>query len=253
MLKYLSLLFLLLSLPFSTSAYSLITKKVDGRTVRVFHVPHNDNYRVTGVASGSGTTLKSLMSSYGWVAGINWAYFSPRDYTGKSDTTTTIRIMNGNGFKFSQYFPDTGINGIFGFLQNGTPILIQNNIYGEKTLRDNYNSGMILELESGIANFPILLASGANIVLRYNQAGLITDKMKVASTKSFICRTKDNDIKMWTIERISMLDVPDFIRKFGCVDAINLDNWGSLAMYDKSKYTVWPGRNIMDAFIIVPR
>jgi exopolysaccharide biosynthesis protein len=62
--------------------------------------------------------------------------------------------------------------------------------------------------------------------------------MKVKSTKSFICRTKENDVKMGTIEKISMLDVPDFIRKFGCIDAINLDNGGSLAMYDKNKYVV---------------
>jgi exopolysaccharide biosynthesis protein len=56
---------------------------------------------------------------------------------------------------------------------------------------------------------------------------------------------------MGTIDAISMPDVPLFIKKFGCVDAINLDNGGSLAMYDKKKYVVGPGRNIMDAFVIV--
>jgi len=56
---------------------------------------------------------------------------------------------------------------------------------------------------------------------------------------------------MGTIDRISMLDVPDFIRQFGCMDAINLDAGGSLALYDKGKYIVGPGRNVMDAFIIV--
>lgn len=251
MLKYLLLILtFLFTLPYSTHAYSLITKKVDGRNVRIFHIPHDDTYQVTAVASSSGTTLKSLVAQYGWVAGINGAYFSPRDYTGNADTTTTIRIMHGDGFRFSQYFPDTGINGIFWFTRDGTPILVQNNIYGEKALRDNYNSSMILELESGIANFPILLASGTNLVPRYDRAGLITTKMKLTSTKSFICRTATDDIKIWTIERISMLDVPVFIQKFGCIDAINLDNGWSLAMYDKGKYIVWPGRNIMDAFII---
>lgn len=58
---------------------------------------------------------------------------------------------------------------------------------------------------------------------------------------------------MGTIDAISMLDVPLFIKKFGCVDAINLDNGGSLAMYDKKKYVVGPGRNIMDAFVIVKK
>jgi exopolysaccharide biosynthesis protein len=58
---------------------------------------------------------------------------------------------------------------------------------------------------------------------------------------------------MGTIEKISMLDVPTFIARFGCVDAINLDNGGSLAMYNTGKYIVGPGRNIMDAFIIVKK
>jgi hypothetical protein len=185
------------------------------------------------------------------VAGINGAYFIPRDYTNLPDSTNTVRIMNSDGFSFSRYYPDTGINGIFGFDSQNIPMLVQNNIYGEKLLRDNYNSGMLLEIKSGIANFPILLANGVNLVPRYDNLGLITAKMKVVSTKSFICRTSANDIKMGTVSKISMLDLSDFISRFGCIDAISLDNGGSLAMYDRSKYIVGPGRNIMDAFVIV--
>ena len=50
-----------------------------------------------------------------------------------------------------------------------------------------------------------------------------------------------------------MLDVPALITRFNCVDAINLDNGGSLALYDQGKYIVGPGRNIMDAFVIVKK
>jgi hypothetical protein len=213
MLKYL-LPFLLCLLPLTTSAYSLVTKVVDGHRVRVFVIPHDDTYRVTAVASQSGTTLQDLVGRGRGIAGINGAYFVPRDYTGLPDSTNTVRIMGGDGFGFSRYFPDTGINGIFGILRDGSPILVQNNIYGERTLRDNYNSGMILEIESGIANFPILLASGANLVPRYDAVGLITAKMKVKSTKSFICRTNNNDIKMGAIEKISIIDVPELISRF---------------------------------------
>jgi exopolysaccharide biosynthesis protein len=77
--------------------------------------------------------------------------------------------------------------------------------------------------------------------------------MKIKGTKSFICRTNLNDIKMGTLGSISMMDVPDLIKKFGCIDAINLDNGGSLALYDKEKYIVGPGRNIMDAFVILKK
>ena len=58
---------------------------------------------------------------------------------------------------------------------------------------------------------------------------------------------------MGTLGSISMMDVPDFIKKFGCIDAINLDNGGSLALFDTGKYVVGPGRNIMDAFVIVKK
>jgi hypothetical protein len=246
-----SLLFFLFFIPFTTSAYSLINKTVDGHNVKIFHIPNGDNYHVTAVASNSWTTLKNLIETNSWVAGINGAYFIPRDYTWLPDSTNTVRIMNSDWFTYSRYYPDTGINGIFWFLSDQKPILIQNNIYWEKTLRDNYNSWMLLEVRSGIANFPILLFSSINLVTRYDIIWLITPKMKLASTKSFICRTRDNDIKMGTISKISMLDVPSFIGRFGCIDAINLDNGWSLALYDKKKYIVGPGRNIMDAFIIV--
>ncbi len=81
-----------------------------------------------------------------------------------------MRIMNKEGKLYSKYYPDTGVNGIFGFLSDTSPMLVQNNIYGEKTLRANYNSDRIEDIESGIANFPILLASGVNLVPTYDQA-----------------------------------------------------------------------------------
>lgn len=252
-MKIILSLILIFLFPLTTSAYSLVTKVVDGHRVRIFHIGQYDAYWFVAVASNTGTTLESLVKSVGGIAGINGAYFSPRDYTGLPDSTSTVRIMHGDGFTYSRYFPDTGVNGIFWFLGDGSPILVQNNIYGEKTIRENSHSGMILEVESGIANFPILLASWVNLVPRYESAGLITAKMKVKSTKSFICRTATDEVKMGTIEKISMLDVPDFIRQFGCIDAINLDNGGSLGLYDRGKYIVIPGRKIMDAFVVVKK
>lgn len=238
-------------IPFSTFAYSYITKVVDGHRVRIFHIPSTDTYRVKAVAVNTGTTLQSLIKSGRGVAGINGAYFTSRDYLGNPDTTNAVRIINGAGYLYSRYFPDTGISGIFGFLFDYSPILVQNNMYGSRDLRENFNAIFLWSIESGIANFPILLANGVSLIYQYNSLGLITDKMKMEWTKSFICRTWYDDVKMGTIDSISMMDVPDFIRQFGCMDAINLDAWGSLALYDKGKYIVGPGRNVMDAFIIV--
>lgn len=238
-------------IPFSASAYSLVTKVVDGHLVRIFHIPYNDRYRVKAVAANTSASLQALIKNGRWVAGINGAYFIPWGNTEKSDTTNVVRIIDGAGYIYSRYYPDTGINGIFGFLFDYSPILVQNNMYGHKDLRENFNAIFLWSIESGISNFPILLVNGVSLIYQYNDLGLITDKMKLEWTKSFICRTWYDDVKMGTIDRISMLDVPDFIRQFGCMDAINLDAGGSLALYDKGKYIVGPGRNVMDAFIIV--
>ena len=62
MVKYF-LSFAIFLLPITTSAYSLVTKTVDGHIVKIFHIPYGDNYHVTAVASNSGTTLKSLIAS----------------------------------------------------------------------------------------------------------------------------------------------------------------------------------------------
>ena len=112
-MKILLILLFVFVVPYSVSAYSFITKTVDGHKVQVFHIPASDEYRVTAVASNSGTTLKSLVKAGKGVAGINGAYFLPKDYSGKPDTSNTVRIMGGDGFLYSRYYPDTGVNGIF--------------------------------------------------------------------------------------------------------------------------------------------
>ena len=112
-MKIIRSIILILLFPLTTSAYSLVTKTIDGHRVRIFHIGQDDAYRVTAVASNTGTTLESLVKSVGGIAGINGAYFSPRDYTGLPDSTSTVRIMDHDGFAYSRYFPDTGVNGIF--------------------------------------------------------------------------------------------------------------------------------------------
>ena len=59
--KYL-LSFLILLFPLTTSAYSLINKTVDGHVVKIFHIPHSDDFHVEAVASNTGTTLKELVN-----------------------------------------------------------------------------------------------------------------------------------------------------------------------------------------------
>ena len=62
-MKYYILLFILF--PLTTSAYSLVTKTVEGHKVRIFHIGVGDAYKVTAVASNTGTTLESLVKQWG--------------------------------------------------------------------------------------------------------------------------------------------------------------------------------------------
>ena len=234
-------------------AYTFVKEKIGATRAEYFSIPHDDSYHVIASASNTGTSLRALIETVGGVAGINGAYFIPRDYTKLPDTTNTVRIIRYDGFSYSKYFPDTGPNAIFGFLHDGTPILAQNNIWWEKTLRQNYHSGMLLDIEYGIANFPILLFGARDMLSLYERTTLITEKMRAKSSKTFICRTEKNDIKMWILKNISLMNVPSVLLSLGCTDAINLDNGGSLAIYDKQKYIYGPGRNIMDGFVIVKK
>lgn len=77
--------------------------------------------------------------------------------------------------------------------------------------------------------------------------------MSAKADKTFICRTENNDIKMGRLRAIAMENVPAALQAIGCVDALNLDNGGSSAMYSNGRYVYGPGRNIMDAFVIVKK
>ena len=55
---------------------------------------------------------------------------------------------------------------------------------------------MLLDIEYGIANFPILLFGARDMLSLYEHTTLITEKMRAKSSKTFICRTEKNDIKM---------------------------------------------------------
>ena len=85
---------------------------------------------------------------------------------------------------------------------------------------------------------------------------LITDpKQNKAGNKTFICsKTQDNKnvIVMGYVSQTKIQDLPQKIKTmFSCNNAILLDNGNSKAMIQSGKYIYGPGRNLMDAFIII--
>lgn len=225
-------------------------KTVLGYNVEYISIPKNSPFKVIAAASNTAKPLLNFIKENGAIGWINGAYFDA--YT-KTPNSKSTRIINGDINTFSEFKDDTGANVIFGFDKNGDVIIAQNMIWWNKRPANNFNSDKISQIEYGIANFPLFLYNGKNIYIEYESAGLIDRKMLSKSAKNFICRTSNNDIFLGQIRSISMQNVTPILMEMWCQDALNLDSGGSSAMYFDNKFQFGPGRNIMDAFVIVPR
>lgn len=137
-------------------------------------VPANSDYKVITAAANKPKSLSDFISENNGIGGINGAYFDAY----KTLTTSTVRIVNGDLESYSMHKDDTGINAIFGFDNNGTPMIVQNMVWGNKKPAANYNSEKIGELKYGIANFPLFLYEGKNTVNEYKNHGHITARMQ---------------------------------------------------------------------------
>lgn len=78
-------------------------------------------------------------------------------------------------------------------------------------------------------------------------------KQKKAWNKSFICSNLDNSlITMGFVNGQTFSSMADYIiTHFQCHNAILLDNWGTKAMIYDTRYVAGPGRNMMDAFVVI--
>ncbi len=209
-------------------------------------------YKVIAWVSTNWESLDSLVKKYNWVSWVNWAYFHPADY-GWVNESNAYRISNWT--KYAKWDETWASNVVFAFDKNWIPFLFQN-AHDYSTWRwDIYMTGRTInidkekEIHNGIWNFPLLLKDWVNMLDKELE---ISEKMKAKSLKNFICSSKDwNTIYMWNIENPNIRAVPDILSKLGCHNAINLDAGGSSAMIYNNKYIRGPGRNIMDAFIII--
>ncbi|MDD5213289.1 MAG: phosphodiester glycosidase family protein [Candidatus Gracilibacteria bacterium] len=236
-------------------ANELYKTEIDGYKITAIKVVKGSGYKIIAGVSKEGESLSNLVSRYNGVSGVNGAYFCPRDYkecNGKNDSNSD-RISNGTNFS---KWDETGASRvIFAFDSDNNPFLFQNAHDYSSGRGDIYMTGRTINLDkkdkiyNGIGNFPLLLKNGENML---DKAPEISEKMKAKSLKNFICSTKDgNTIYMGNIQNPNIRQVPAILIKLGCYNAINLDAGGSSSMIYNSKYISGPGRNIMDAFIIV--
>lgn len=239
----------------------LITGSLWGKNVRIFKIVTGWPYLLqTSVDKDwSVSSLDEFMEREGAIAWMNGVFYRPNDPAyakyGKPNTTDSERIYKGDGKSYSRYRPDTGIRGIIWVDAAGKPRFVQNNKEQTEPISAIQNEGIMDKLMYGLGNFPILVKNGVDMSTTYSYEISLDPKMLSSQRRSFICITKDQKTTyLGFVDAMKIMKMPEYLKKnLGCWRAINLDAWASIAMYHDEQFLLWPGRDVMDAFVIVPR
>ena len=201
---------------------------------------------VNAVQNGqSPKAVKTLMDEVGGVSAINWAFFDAYSAEKSSDM---IAITNWT--KRSVYGDDLwDTRALFWFQYDGTPLLVTNSTRSRGN--GNWVNSEFSKIQYGLA-MHVLLVNWQNV--SYNNSEMNNDKKQWwAATKEFICSTQDKStIYFWRVYNVTFVWLAEYVqRTFGCYDAIQLDAWWSTAIYYEWEKIAWPGRNVMDAFVVI--
>jgi hypothetical protein len=215
------LIFCIFSLVFfignRTSAYQeLLIEERGGKAIRVIKVIlDGEHFVVASVANEGGETLEQLTKKVGGITSINGAFFCPKDYSYCNNQTFSNyeRVFKGNGASYSRFRPDTSVRGIFGFEQNGTPLLVQNKISdADVGLMSNINADRINDLYFGISNFPVLLIEGEDVTAGARE--YIDSKLTGKGNRNFICSTEDGKtVYLGVVGSSSVRDMAPYLKE----------------------------------------
>lgn len=232
----------LLLFPFLSYANTFIDTKVNDVRMKVVEYDFsNDEYDIQVWVSDEETELEDLMLTNNGITAVNWVFFCPKDYTQCQDYTFTINERYVE-WKKIWFYEDTWERVVFALTEDKSPFLFQTGkINGDKENRIHY----------GLANFPLLLNNGINQLEHYYDVWLIDYKMKVQSTRNFVCSDKKKE-KMYfgLVYDVSLDELVATLYEFWCSDALNLDAGKSTAFIYNGRYIVGPQRPILDWLII---
>lgn len=240
------LIFIFIFFSFTNFAYAnnYIDQTIDWHKVKVikYDLQSKDyTFKIWINNRNDATNLRELMEAYNWISAINWVYFCPADYWECNWENFTINERYVNGIKHAWY-ESTWDRVVFALDQNNIPFLFQTN---------KINPDRELDIYNWLWNFPLILKDWKWMIEYYRDLGLIDSKMRAPMARNFICSDKEKkNIYVWYVYNIELDLLNWVLLKLGCWDALNLDAWKSSAMIYNSRYTVWPGRNIMDWIII---
>ena len=201
---------------------------------------------VNAVQNGqSPKAVKTFMDEVGWVSAINGAFFDAYSANKSSDMIAIV-----NWVKRSVYGDDLWeTRALFWFQYDWTPILATNAT--RSWWNGNWVNSEFSKFQYGLS-MHTLLVNWVNV--SYNNSEMNNDKKQWgAATKEFICSTQDKStVYFWRVYNVTFVWLAEYIQKtFNCYDAIQLDAWWSTAIYYEWEKIAWPGRNVMDAFVVI--
>jgi exopolysaccharide biosynthesis protein len=236
----------------------MLIEERGGKPIRVIKVIlDGEHFVVASPAKQGGETLEQLTKNVGGTTAINGAFFCPADYSycNKQTFSNYERVFKGDGASYSRFRPDTSVRGIFGFEQDGTPLLVQNKISETDVgLMSNINANRINDLYFGISNFPVLLIEGEDVTAGARE--YIDSKLTGKGNRNFICSTEDGKtVYLGVVGSSSVWDMAPYLKEhFGCYNALFLDAGASLGMvYSGNVLDRGERRLITDAFVVVDK
>lgn len=243
-INFLLFLFSFLFLTNFAFANNFIEKKINWNTFKIIKYDLGSSdfvFKIWVNPDWNATNLRNLMERNNWISAVNWIYFCPKDYSECKWKDFTINERYLDWKKIATY-DDTWERVVFALDKNNKPFLFQTNKINEDRETEIYN---------WIANFPLLLKDGKNMIEHFWDVNLIDSKMKAKMSRNFICTDREKKfLYFWYVYNIEMNYLPYALSQIWCYDAINLDAWKSSAFIYNAKYLIWPWRDVLDWLIV---
>ncbi len=222
------------------NANNYIEKKLDWHLIKVIKYDlKNSNFvfKIGVNLDYNASSLRDLMIKFNWVSAINWVFLCPEDYKECGWKNFTKNERYYKWYKIWDWI-STWERVVFAISKNKKAFLYQT---------DKINPESEKNIYYGFSNFPLLLQDWISKIEDYK----LDYKMKVKSKRNFICSDKNsNFILNWYVYNISLKELPDFLKKLGCDNALNLDAWATSSMIYNGRNIIWPGRKLLDWVII---
>ncbi len=222
------------------NANTYIQKKIDWHIIKVIkYDTKNPNYifKIWIYPDYNANSLRNLMTKFNWISAVNWVFLCPADYRECWWKNFTHNERYYKWYKIARE-KSTGDRVVFGVSKHNKAFLFQT---------DKINPANENAIYYGFSNFPLLLQNWESKVENYK----LDYKMNVKSKRNFICSDKNsNFILTWYIYNISLSELPEFLKKLDCYNALNLDAWATSSMIYNGKQIIWPGRYLLDGVVI---